>query len=74
VNLLKSRVSRDGDRCVLMKVSKMSSNVKLLVDAELLTTTRDVLVSPTRDIFTNDASIRNMKGPPQITSGMYSIR
>jgi hypothetical protein len=62
----------------------VSSNVKLLVGAELLVSedyARDLLISPVRDLFvtysgslTNNASLRNKKGPPQSTSGICSVR
>ena len=36
MDFLKSRFSRNGGRCVLVKGSKVSGNVKLLVDVKLL--------------------------------------
>jgi hypothetical protein len=52
-----------------MKGSKVSSNVKLLVGAELLVEgdyARDVLVSPVRDLFvTYSSSLTNNASPLQ---------
>jgi hypothetical protein len=36
MDFLKSRFSRDGGRCVLVKGSKVPSNVELFVNVELL--------------------------------------
>ncbi|KAG1761468.1 hypothetical protein EDD22DRAFT_824480 [Suillus occidentalis] len=55
-----------GPNCLAM------SSCSWMLSSRSLTNARGVLVSP--DSLTNNASLRNRKGPPQITSDRCSVR